>query len=181
MASQDRSCKYIGSLTEGPSLTSGCGMACCPWTAYACKERTALRRVWQCHTQWTPISISPLSLMCNKNKLGTCNRQHQKPEHSQSVIWVLFQKQWPMWGWTVRLIRRQGHKNNAFTWPPAKMTGEPEGLGLYGMVTPLGGDWKDRRIQNLISNKSRTGNNVSGSKSLISPQAWRHKSAWHTQ
>lgn len=62
MASQDRSCKYIGSLTEGPSLTSGCGMACCPWTAYACKERTALRRVWQCHTQCIPISISPLSL-----------------------------------------------------------------------------------------------------------------------
>lgn len=27
-----------------------------------------------------------------------------------------------------------------FTWPPAKMTGEPEGLGLYGMVTPFGGD-----------------------------------------
>lgn len=26
------------------------------------------------------------------------------------------------------------------TWPPAKMTGEPEGLGLYGMVTPFGGD-----------------------------------------
>lgn len=43
MASQDRSCKYIESLTEGPSLTSGCGMACCPWTAYACNERTALR------------------------------------------------------------------------------------------------------------------------------------------
>ena len=27
------------------------------------------------------------------------------------------------------------------TWPPAKMTGEPEGLGLYGMVTPFGGDY----------------------------------------
>lgn len=45
MASQDRSCKYIRSLTEGPSLTSGCGMVCCPWTVYACKERRALRRV----------------------------------------------------------------------------------------------------------------------------------------
>lgn len=31
-----------------------------------------------------------------------------------------------------------------FTWPPAKMTGEPEGLGLYGMVTPFGGDWGRR-------------------------------------
>lgn len=51
MVSQDQNFKYIGSLTEGPSLTSGCGMACCPWTAYACKERKALRRVWQCHTQ----------------------------------------------------------------------------------------------------------------------------------
>lgn len=51
MASQDQNFKYIGSLTEGPSLTSGCGMACCPWTAYACKERQALRRVWQSHTQ----------------------------------------------------------------------------------------------------------------------------------
>lgn len=68
MASQDRTCKYIGSLTEGPSLTSGCGMACCPWTAYACKERTALSWVRQCHTQCTPISISPLSLVCYKNK-----------------------------------------------------------------------------------------------------------------
>ena len=38
-------CKLMGSLTEGPSLTSGCGMACCPWTAYACNDRTALRRV----------------------------------------------------------------------------------------------------------------------------------------
>lgn len=43
MAPQDRRFKYTGSLTEGPSLTSGCGMACCPWTAYACKERAALR------------------------------------------------------------------------------------------------------------------------------------------
>lgn len=29
------------------------------------------------------------------------------------------------------------------TWPPAKMTGEPEGLGLYGMVTPFGGDYRN--------------------------------------
>lgn len=71
MASQDRSYKYIGSLTEGPSLTSGCGMACCPWTAYACKERTALRRVWRCHTLCIPISISLLSSVCQK----TNNRQ----------------------------------------------------------------------------------------------------------
>lgn len=51
MAPQDRSFKYIGSLTEGPSLTSGCGMACCPWTAYACKERATLKRASQSHTQ----------------------------------------------------------------------------------------------------------------------------------
>ena len=27
------------------------------------------------------------------------------------------------------------------TCPAAKMTGDPGGLGRYGMVTPLGGDW----------------------------------------
>lgn len=68
MASQDQKFKYIGSLTEGPSLTSGCGMACCPWTAYACKERKALRRVWQRYTECIPIFISPWSLACHKKK-----------------------------------------------------------------------------------------------------------------
>lgn len=82
MASQDRSYKYIGSLTEGPSLTSGCGMACCPWTAYACKERTALRRVWLCHTLCIPISISLVSLVCHKNKTGKQETEHLQLELS---------------------------------------------------------------------------------------------------
>lgn len=57
MAPQDRRFKYIGSLTEGPSLTSGCGMACCPWTAYACKERAALRKVSPSHERSRLISV----------------------------------------------------------------------------------------------------------------------------
>lgn len=32
-------------------------------------------------------------------------------------------------------------QRRGLTWPPAKMTGELDGLGRYGMVTPFGGDW----------------------------------------
>lgn len=37
------------------------------------------------------------------------------------------------------------------TWPPAKMTGEPEGLGLYGMVTPFGGDYDETEKYELLT------------------------------
>lgn len=66
MASQDQKFKYIGSLTEGPSLTSGCGMACCPWTAYACnKRKTTQEFVTHSHS---PIFINPQSSARHKKK-----------------------------------------------------------------------------------------------------------------
>lgn len=71
MAPQDRRFKYIGSLTEGPSLTSGCGMACCPWTAYACKERAALRKVSQSHKRSSLISVRLASSVRRSNEDGT--------------------------------------------------------------------------------------------------------------
>ncbi len=33
-------------------------------------------------------------------------------------------------------------RESALTWPPVKMTCAVAGFGLYGIVAPLGGDWK---------------------------------------
>lgn len=78
MAPQDRSFKYIGSLTEGPSLTSGCGMACCPWTAYACKEGTTLKRVSQSHRRCSLISVRLLSTITKTERQKTARVDNQK-------------------------------------------------------------------------------------------------------
>lgn len=84
MAPQDRSFKYIGSLTEGPSLTSGCGMACCPWTAYACKERTTLKRVSQSHRRCSLISARLLSSACHSNQ----DRTPENCVNNQKGFWT---------------------------------------------------------------------------------------------
>lgn len=159
MASQDRSYKYIGSLTEGPSLTSGCGMACCPWTAYACKERTALRRVWRCHTLCIPISISLLSLVCHKNNYRQAGDRTPATRiilHNYTLLGGIssvrsehiLPKTVETFG--LKCKRRSKQMFWLFTWPPAKMTGEPEGLGLYGMVTPFGGDYDKHKSESVM-------------------------------
>lgn len=167
MASQDRSLKYIGSLTEGPSLTSGCGMACCPWTAYACKERKALRRVWQCHTQRIPISISTLSLVCHKNKDRLAG--DRTPVTGKMALYKL------------TLVEGRNQEEKVLYLTTCK-----DDRGAWGFGSVRDGHslwWRLRKTQvSTVTTKAKRGISVVTHQKKVSlPQAWQHRSAWHTQ